>query len=895
MLDFWKAWRDRLSFVGIVSLLLSNHSVNAQVAPDSSLGTQVNGSAIAPCTGTCTITNGTARGSNLFHSFQQFSLPTPTDNVTFQSGAEIRNIFARVTGRSDSFINGKISTDSGNVNLYLINPNGIRFGSGAELAIGSSTRGSFVATTLDAILFPDGSQFSATNPGDANSLLTIVGDPSGFIASQRQPAAIQTFGSSIGVYEGQSLILLGGNLSFDSEDGTSAGKRGRLNIRDLQGGQITFGSVAGAGTVQLIPVGTSGNLLTLNFPNGLARGDVTFRNRTEVNVVAESGGDLSIYGRNINVLSGSQLVAGIGGGVQGTQAGDITLDATETVTVSGIIEGQNAQLFNGVNTEDAVGNAGNILITARSITITEGGEINTSTFGEGKAGNIIITAPTVLLDAKYQGFGIFSNMNSPNPGAGGNISITSDTLTLKNGSNLNVATTGEGNAGSILIDTRSLSVTSGAQISATTSGGLDAGNIVINARETVQVDGFGVDASGKVIFTAEEFPLLTQITNASLSDRGQGGDIRISTGSLVVTNGAELTANTFAQGNAGNIFISARDGITLTGQLDDENPSGLFATTFSAGQGGNITTTSRTLQIQDKARLAVGSRGEGPAGEITLQADRVKLSDRGSITATTFSSQGGNITLNLRDSLLMRRNSEISTSAGLAGAGGNGGNITINAPKGFLIAVPNENSDISANAFQGSGGKVTIAAVGIYQFIPRSRADLVQALNTENPAELDPTSLPTNDITAISQGNPSLSGTVTLNTPDVDPNRGLVPLPTAPTDPSNRLDQSCAPNATIANSRFTVTGRGGLPSRPDDGSITTSTLSRLATIPAAQIQTRDSLRDIPTDRTRSTPSAVSRIVEAQAAMRLGNGHIRFFSQAPSGRHNAAHCRMLPPS
>jgi hypothetical protein len=73
----------------------------------------------------------------------------------------------------------------------------------------------------------------------------------------------------------------------------------------------------------------------------------------------------------------------------------------------------------------------------------------------------------------------------------------------------------------------------------------------------------------------------------------------------------------------------------------------------------------------------------------------------------------------------------------------------------------------------GSGGNVQINATGIYGIAPLSRLDLVWL----RPTDLDPRQLPTHDITAISQTNPTLNGQVNLNTPDVDPSRGLVALP----------------------------------------------------------------------------------------------------------------------
>ncbi|BAZ22303.1 hypothetical protein NIES4073_31850 [Kalymmatonema gypsitolerans NIES-4073] len=115
-------------------------------------------------------------------------------------------------------------------------------------------------------------------------------------------------------------------------------------------------------------------------------------------------------------------------------------------------------------------------------------------------------------------------------------------------------------------------------------------------------------------------------------------------------------------------------------------------------------------------------------------------------------------------------------------------------PSGFIVAVPRENSDITANAFTGTGGRVNINAFGIYG---------IQFREEENPQ--------TSDITASSQFGSN--GTVELNTPEIDPNSALINLPTVPVD--TELAQGCnSPN--YAQSSFIITGRGGLPPNPKD-------------------------------------------------------------------------------
>jgi filamentous hemagglutinin family protein len=123
----------KYGILGAIMLAIFSNGAIAQVAGDGTLGTQVNGNAIAPCTGTCIITNGATRGANLFHSFRQFSLPNG-DVAGFVTTPAIQNVIVRVTGVGSPFIsniNGTIAA-SNPANFFLLNPNGILFGSGHD-------------------------------------------------------------------------------------------------------------------------------------------------------------------------------------------------------------------------------------------------------------------------------------------------------------------------------------------------------------------------------------------------------------------------------------------------------------------------------------------------------------------------------------------------------------------------------------------------------------------------------------------------------------------------------------------------------------------------------------------------------------------------------------------
>ena len=113
------------------------------------------------------ITGGVENGGNLFHSFEQFSVPTGQTAV-FQHGG-VDRIFSRVTGDLPSNIDGTLRA-GGSADLFLLNPNGVLFGPNARLDIG----GSFFATTAERITFADGTIWGMGGEASAPLLTATV-------------------------------------------------------------------------------------------------------------------------------------------------------------------------------------------------------------------------------------------------------------------------------------------------------------------------------------------------------------------------------------------------------------------------------------------------------------------------------------------------------------------------------------------------------------------------------------------------------------------------------------------------------------------------------------------------------------------------------------------------
>ena len=876
------------------------------------------------------ITGGTQAGRNLFHSFQQFSVPTG-GTASFNNGLDIQNIISRVTGGTVSNIDGLIRA-SGMANLFVINPSGIIFGPNASLNIG----GSFLATTASSLKFADGFEFSATAP-QTTPLLTIsvpiglqYGGNQGSILSQSQLTnnSSETFG--LQVQPGKTLALVGGDVSIDG------------GIIFAPSGRVDLGGLAGAGYIKLNADNTN---LQLSYPEGVPRADISFNNGAIVDVSGGGGGSIVVNARNIEILQGSTLVAGIKGlGGIGTKAGDVTLNATGEITLS-----QLSSIVNQVY-PNAIGDSGDINIAAGAFNITDGSSLGDITLGQGNAGNVNINVRgAVKIAAGNDGSssGVFSIVSSGAIGNAGNIKIIAQSLSLngglsfKQGAFLNTSSDGQGNAGSITIEANNdVSLTNSGIFSVYLGGQVgNSGDINIRAKSVSLTDGSivtntnaGQGKPANIQVSASDFinisginslnGISTELETGSVAvSQGHGGDITLNTTRFLISDGAALDAGTESNGNSGNITVNAktfeavgggqlitstsgsgnggnitlnvtdsvalsgsdstfndriaRFGRAIVGRNGNESPaSGLFANTApsSTGQGGNLSITTGQLIVKNDAQVAVNSEGLGKAGNLEISARSIQLDNQGKLTSQTTSSNGGNIILQLQDLLLLRHNSQISSTAGTAEARGDGGNISINAPNGFLVAVKGENSDITANAFNGSGGRVVINATGILGIAPVSRQDLERL----RPLDLDPSQLSTNDITAISQQNPLLSGTVQINTPDIDPGRGLVPLPTVTEEVPRLVSSNCRDfNEINGGSSFTVTGRGGLPPNPTEP--LTSDVVWSDTRPLVTI-TQQHQRRTHAAKPRSKPQAIA-IVPATAWVINGNGEVKLISSA----------------
>jgi filamentous hemagglutinin family protein len=600
-------------------------------------------------------------------------------------------------------INSATSTDSKGGNI-TIEAGRLTLTGGAQIisgTLGPGAGGSVTVTATDTVTL------AGTAP---------TGRSSGITAN--------TEGTAVGAGAAGSIVVTAPRITITGGAGITSGTLG-----PGAGGSVT---VTATDTVSL-----TGTTPTGAFASGI------FANAQGTTVGAGAAGSIVVTAPRITVtdgaaISSSTLGPGVGGSVMVTASDTLTLTGTSpTGAVSGIFA--TAQ-----GTEVGVGAAGSIVVTAPRITVTEGAEINSSTFGPGAGGSVTVTATdTVSLTGTTPtgvfGSGIFANAQGTDVRAGA--------------------------AGSIVVTATHIIVTEGAAISSSTFGPGAGGSITVMATDTVSLSGaailsdaFGIGEragnAGRISITT---PALTMDNNALIETRtignGSAGDVEIAIGRMTVTGVAQIGSTsgqinpdrviTAGTGKGGTVTITATDAITIAGRDPARDlPSGVFTETAGPGDAGRVVVSTPQLTMADGAQIGVETSGAGRGGDVVVQTGHLSLMGGAQIRSgsgltalgTLFigAGAGGTVSVTATDTIDIA-GQESGFSASTAGQGrggdvllqarqirltdgaiisaestglGNAGNVTI-ATSDTVLST---NGNIVARATQADGGNIQITA-----------------------------------------------------------------------------------------------------------------------------------------------------------------------------------------
>ncbi|NER90557.1 filamentous hemagglutinin N-terminal domain-containing protein [Moorena sp. SIO3A2] len=416
----------------------------------------------------------------------------------------------------------------------------------------------------------------------------------------------------------------------------------------------------------------------------------------------------------------------------------------------------------------------NITITARSLSLKDGGRLQASTQGKIKAGDITVNATDFVdisgigLDSKQKPTnvsGIFTETQNKAEAEGGRIDIETKSLRLSDGAVLNATSESDFRGGDIKLDSDTLTVND-SEISASTERGT-AGNVEVVAKDSVLLTGTLPDKSKS---PAGIF--------AQATEGGTAQNVTIETDELTVEDGARIAVS----------------GVPLTEQGFPET---------EVDENGEV----------DESNL-------GEAGKLTIKADSLTL-DNGQLVAATGKNpkeneEAATIDIDVPGVIILDNNSLILADA--TGDGVKGGNITIEG--GVLVALPLNNkdkgSDIFANAQDGDGGKIKITLQGLFNMnVIEDRSAFIGP--DGNPDRSLVFGNNSSEIAALSLTGEGQSGTVTRDITNSAQDPEI--LPTSIVDPSALIVANCPRSGKVAVDElgeFIVTGRGGLPPSPLD-------------------------------------------------------------------------------
>jgi len=437
----------------IFTLLLASPLAQAEITLDGSLGPA---GVLEGLEMEIPAEVGRQLGSNLFHSFGRFEVPTG-GSALFTGPAGIDHVIGRVTGGEVSTIDGLLGTafQGSTPDLWLVNPAGVVFGPNATLDV----QGGFHVSTADYLRLGEEGRFAAAL-GQGSTLTSAPPAAFGFLGAGG--GSLTVTGSTLNSAQSRDLSLVAGNITVSGAEVQALG--GRLSLAAVGVGEVAVGPAApvaatvAPGTIQV----TDSLLAVAGDPAGslVIRGGTLSLAGTQVvaGTVDRDGGDITLQADAISIRDGSLVIAGSLGAGRG---GDVVVEADElevrggaqvAINVTGQGDGGSLRLRvdrlllsgdsragTAIITTDvapgASGRGGDIIVVARAVVLRQGGQLYTSTQGAGDAGELRVSAREIRLSGEnHLGITTIGSQTigrDDGAGRGGDVTVQADYLEVR--------------------------------------------------------------------------------------------------------------------------------------------------------------------------------------------------------------------------------------------------------------------------------------------------------------------------------------------------------------------------------------------------------------------------------------------------------------------------------
>ncbi len=343
-------------------------------------------------------------------------------------------------------------------------------------------------------------------------------------------------------------VVMSALVGSSGNSGTVLVNTNRLTIED--GGFLVSGT-NGAGNGGNMVINAADEVLVQRTPDGAffssSMGTVTLAG------ARGRGGDLEINTRRLVVQGGSAI--GTSSGVTsrvgqptfiGGAAGNFTINATESVTVSGL---SNDGFYKSRLISETYNNSpgGEFTINTPNLRVADGGEISVAAYSSGPGGRLVINAPNAVTVTGTAADGrqsaLLASSGGPGyltaSGMGGNLQLTTGQLTVSDGATVAVNSFGSGDAGTLAIAANTIQLNNRGSLIASTASGT-GGNITLAVRDVLQLR-------------------RNSLISAEAGGTGNGGNIAIAAGFIAASSreNSDIIANA-VQGRGGNITLNAR-------------------------------------------------------------------------------------------------------------------------------------------------------------------------------------------------------------------------------------------------------------------------------------------------------------------------------------------------
>jgi filamentous hemagglutinin family protein len=393
-----------------------------------------------------------------------------------------------------------------------------------------------LVTARDSIVISSGSGISSQTSSPSVDVVDIgrvvISAPiltidNGFISTSTVEAA-RAGDVSLNV---GALRLMGGGQITSSSEVLSSGGGGNISVNATNSVFISGSSPSGVPSSPFSTDPSSGLFSTARSTGNagqitLSTPTLTLSDGGTISVAttgAGAAGNIALNVGTLTLASGGEISSSTASGGQG---GTVTVSATGEISISGSSSPASG-LF---STAEGTGNAGQIMVSAPTLTMGDGGTISVATSGAGRGGTVTVATGSLTVSSSA---GLSSNAQSS--GAGGDINVQAGQILLTNGATVSATSTGTGDAGNLtLVSAGALRIQNSVVTTAATTA--DGGNIVLTAGAGSMVD-----------------VIDSQITTSVQSGLGQGGNITIDP-EFVVLDHSQVRADAFG-GPGGNINI----------------------------------------------------------------------------------------------------------------------------------------------------------------------------------------------------------------------------------------------------------------------------------------------------------------------------------------------------